>query len=296
MRLLVTGASSFVGAHFCRLAAAHGHTVIGLYRSTPLSLAGVRGVQLDLGGDRAAVELARLDADAVVHLACKVKGTGNGRQETESTRLNTRMLDRVLELELPLVYASSTCVHWPQDSGYATGRRQDEARIEASGVPFATLRPCAPYGPALSAHRPSHTESFHTLAQWVKRSPLVPVMGDGSAYRRQPIHVDDFNGAALRLLEQGLPNRAFDAGGADALTMDGLIQALARHLGTRALPVHLPKKALITAVSAMSADFEPDLLDTADVDDVADPAALEAAAGMTMRTFGVGLPDLYRTV
>ncbi|HNC98172.1 MAG TPA: hypothetical protein PKW90_18715, partial [Myxococcota bacterium] len=64
MKMLVTGASSFVGAHFCSLAARRRMDVIGLWRSTPLALAGVRSLQ----GDASLISPPP-GLDVVVHLA-----------------------------------------------------------------------------------------------------------------------------------------------------------------------------------------------------------------------------------
>ena len=62
MRLVVTGASSFVGAWFC-LAAQRRHEVIGLAHETSLSLPGVRTVRLNLGDSDAGAKLAALRPD-----------------------------------------------------------------------------------------------------------------------------------------------------------------------------------------------------------------------------------------
>ncbi|HJN74924.1 MAG TPA: NAD(P)-dependent oxidoreductase [Myxococcota bacterium] len=291
MKLLVTGGSSFVGAWFCHLAS-RDHEVVAVYNRTPVRVPGAESLHCDLGATGAVEQLREVGADAVVHLACKVKGTGDGRRQTEASRLNRAMMDAVLGLELPCVYASSTCVHWPRESGYKRCRVTDELRLRDSGVPFAILRPCAPYGPRLSWHQPSHKESFHTLSELVERSPLVPVIGDGR-YRRQPVHVDDFNGSILRLLEKGLPGAAFDSGGAEALTFDELVRVIARAAGKRRRPLHIPKPAIIAA-SRFSPDFEPELLDTADTDDVADPRPLAEATGLWPRSFRAGVDCLLR--
>ena len=291
MRLVVTGGSSFVGAHVCRVAA-RDHSVVALFNRTPVGLRDVEAVQLDFDTAQAVTRLRELKPDAIVHAACKVKGTGNGRVVTPAMQLNRRMMDVVLDQGVPVVYLSSTCVHWDRPSGYAAGRREDERRLREAGVPWAVLRPCAPYGPRLAGHQPGHKESFHTLAELVRKSPLVPVIGDGR-YLRQPIHVNDLSEAILTLLERGLPGQAFDAGGQIALSFREIVRICARHLGKRRRVLPVPKRVLIKALG-FSPDFEADLLDTADTDDVADPTALAQATGRTPRSFEAGVADLYR--
>ena len=289
MRLVVTGASSFVGAWFC-LAAQRGHEVIGLAHETSLNLPGVRTVRLNLGAADAAGQLAALRPDAVVHLACKVMGSGPaGGPETAATRLNRRMMDAVLAVGAPILYGSSTCVHWPKDTAYAQSRREDEARLAASGLPWAALRPSAPYGPALPGHHPRHPESFHTLTRWVRRG-VVPVPGDGRALR-QPIHVEDLSLAALALIEGGLPNEALDAGGPEALPFNVIIDLLAEAMGRRARKVHLPL-GLLVRVARRLPGFEPALLAAAGCDDPVDPTRLIQRSGLTPRRFEDGARTL----
>lgn len=284
MRLLVTGGSSFVGAHFCRRAATR-HDVLALHHQTPLALSGVTAVRCDLRHPAAVERLQALKADAVVHLACKAIGTPE-----LLTSVNRRLMDVVLGLELPVVYASSTVVHWEQDTTYGRCRKEDEARLAASGVAWATVRPAAPYGPRLREHVTGHTESFHTLASFVRSSPFVPIMGDGQVLR-QPLHVHDFADAMLALLEGGLPNAAYDAAGSEVLTMDQVIDTLAQALGTRPRKLHLPG-ALFQKLAGLVGDLDEELLAAFGTDDAVDHRPLERASGVRLRPFSEGARDL----
>ena len=293
MRILVTGGSSFVGAWLSHRAARR-HDVVALHHSTALRLNGVSPVRVDLRRERDRQRLRALSLDAVVHVACRIRAPSLGDETPAEAalRTNRQMMDAVLELGLPTVYASSTVVHWAQDTPYARSRREDEQRLRDSGLPFAILRPSAPYGPHLATHRPRHRESFHTLVRLVRSAPLVPVIGDGQ-YRRQPVHVADFADAVVALLEQGLPNDAFEAGGGQALTMDGIIGEIGRAVGKRPRILHLPK-ALFVQAARLSADFDPTLIAAADEDELADPTRLEAATGVPMRGFSAGVAGLVR--
>ncbi len=278
MRLLVTGASSFVGAHFCVRASAR-HEIVALHHTSPLRLNGVTPVKADLRNARDVANVGREQFDAVVHLATRVKGT-------RARQTNRALMDAVLGYGKPIVYASSTVVHWSRESPYRESRREDEARLMESGLEYAIVRPSAPYGPRLVNHQPRHKESFHTLAEWVRRSRLVPVIGNGE-YRRQPLHVDDFSDSMLELLRRGLPNQAFDAGGAEALTMNEIVQCLARAMNRRVRPLHLPK-SLFVQMARLAPDFDPDLIAAVDEDEVADRQELETATGVQCRAFTQG--------
>ena len=276
VRIVVTGGSGFVGAHLCRFARSR-HDVIALWNKTPLVMPGVRSVQCDLTKPSAPSVIKGLQPDAIVHLAYKIKGAG------EQKAVNAQMMASVLALGLPTVYGSSTVVHWPVETAYSRARKDDEALLAASGLPWVSLRPSAPFGPRLVNHSPSHKESFHTLSDLVRRSPIVPIIGTGH-YLRQPIFVDDFSCAAVELIERGLPNRAFDVGGRDALSFNEVVSTLAVAMGKRIRTVHLPK-AMFVALAPFTRDFDPDLIRTLDVDDVADPGPLADLLGWQPRSF-----------
>ncbi len=268
MRILVTGASSFVGAHFCLLAARQGHTVLGLWRNTPLRVEGVTPLTADVAHFQPA------NVDVVVHLAAKVLAADARAQ-------NRRMLDAVLAWGLPLVYASSTMVHWPRKNAYAESRIEDEARVMASDRPWLIVRPSAPYGPPHPTHRPAHTESFHTLARLVRSSPIVPVLGSAEVLR-QPVHVDDFNGAILALLARESWNTAFDAGGPAAITMRHIIETLAapRRVRIVAVPEGLAKHG-----GRFLNNLSPETLATFATNDTVNPEPLATACGFRPRAF-----------
>lgn len=292
MRLLVTGGSSFVGAWVCRVAADRGHEVIALHHGTPLQLNGLSPRRVDLRRPRDVAGLRALAPDVVLHLACRIRAPANkgGTASQAAALVNRAMMDAVLSLERPVLYASSTVVHWDRATPYGESRREDEARLRASGLPWAILRPSAPYGPRLLGHQPRHRESFDTLVKLVRSSPVVPIIGDGR-YRRQPLHVADLAAAALALVEGQRWGQAFDLGGADALEFDEIVRTIARAAHRRVALLHLPK-ALFIKLAARSADFDPDLIAAVDQDEVADPAPLEAATGLRMRSFAQGVGDL----
>ncbi len=291
MRLVVTGGSSFVGAHFCAVAARQ-HDVHALFHSCPIQLNHITSHRVDLRRAQDVRKVEALNPDAVVHLACRIKAPPrNGLSASESAVLiNRQMMDAVLSLGRPVVYASSTVVHWATPTPYGASRREDEQRLQDSGLPFAILRPSAPYGPRLPHHAPRHQESFHTLARLVHHAPVVPVVGGGHQ-RRQPIHVHDFADVIVRLLAKELPSRAFEAGGATALTMREMIGLMARSIGRKRVVLPLPK-ALFVQAARLLPDFDPALMAAADEDELADPTALMNATGWRPRTFESAVDEL----
>lgn len=271
MRVVVTGASSFLGAHLVRHLTAVGHDVVGIVNRTPL--AGARTVALDLTQPGAGTTLAGLDPGRIVHLAMKVG----------DPIANDAMLAAVIEATrlagAGLIHASTTQVHWAKPSAYGLGRRAEEATIAGSGVSHVILRPCAPYGPRLPDHQPRHVESFHRLADAVRRGVVVPVIGDGQALR-QPVHTRDWSDVIARFVDRPLPDAAFDVGGPRPMTVDAIIDKLALACGTRPFVVHVPVAAAAFAARWVDG-LPPDVVRAFPNDDTADPAAVAAATGKT---------------
>jgi len=78
MRILVTGRSGFIGQYLVRALAANGYEVTWLDRSNTASVTTVAPLELCdvLDQGRARAVLARVQPDAVVHLAARVLLTG----------------------------------------------------------------------------------------------------------------------------------------------------------------------------------------------------------------------------
>ncbi len=113
MRILLTGASGFLGGIFCReLGQAHEITGLGLGRPAP---AGARGLALDLlDADALAALLDTQDFDAVVHLAALSNPNLCQQQPDASRRINLEATANLAVLcaarGLPLAFASTDLV------------------------------------------------------------------------------------------------------------------------------------------------------------------------------------------
>jgi nucleoside-diphosphate-sugar epimerase len=292
MKLFVTGASSFVGAHFCRVASRN-HQVVGQYFSTPLQLPHIQPVRIDLREELAVKQISQMDIDAIVHIACKIKGKPKGKETIAEAALreNSAIMDTVLAVQKPVVYASSTVVHWESTAPYVRSRREDEQRLSESGIPYTIIRPSAPYGPKLRVHSPKHKESFHTLIDVIRKFPFVPVIGNGQ-YRRQPVHVDDLSKAIIGLLEvKTLANDGFDIGGAKAYTFVEIIDVIQKQLNLNKKCVFIPKKAMAFGAKFVN-NLEPSLINAIDEDEVANPRKISNYLGWEPRDFSLGVKDL----
>jgi len=170
MRLLVTGATGFVGSHAVRALLDAGHDVTLLAR-TPAKVAAAlpdRHARVTIAAgdmtDAGAVRRALAGRDGVVHAAAAVLG-GDGSFDANVAGVR-HVVGTAAELGLdPIVYVSSVSVMFPPPgptmtlddplgdpaSGYGRSKVAGELfvrALQARGTPVATVYPSGVYGPA----------------------------------------------------------------------------------------------------------------------------------------------------
>jgi nucleoside-diphosphate-sugar epimerase len=280
--VLVTGASSFLGAHVCEYLA-NAHRVIGVWNSTPIHLIGVEPLKIDLFHETIPAHILR-KVDVVVHLAGKIQPAGRH----SAFQVNRQMMRRVIEMGKPLIYGSSTAVHWEQAVPYVQSRREDEQELMESGLPYAILRPCAPYGPRLQTHTPKHQESFQTLINTIRSAPVVPIIGNGQ-YLRQPLHVHDFAALSQHFIESGFQREVWDVAGSTVHSFNEVIEILQGAVGTNKRCVYIPKR-MATWAARFVPNLEPSLISVIDNSESFDVTELNHL--VPMRSFQTGVTDL----
>lgn len=189
----VTGAAGFVGQALVTRLLAEGRRVRALIHRTPLpirdnALESVRG-GLD---DEAALARLLEGSEAVVHVA----GVVRGRDARDFLPVNAEGVARLARVAraqtVPprVILISSLAAREPHLSHYAASKREGEARLAASGLDHAILRPPALYGPG--------DRELLPLLESMARG-IVPLPGLAGA-RASLLHVEDLAGAVLALL------------------------------------------------------------------------------------------------
>ncbi|MBI4151212.1 NAD-dependent epimerase/dehydratase family protein [Candidatus Woesearchaeota archaeon] len=191
--VLISGATGFVGTHL--LAALPDVEKICLVRSDK-SIPDCETWRLDN-------TIPQRTVDVFIHCAASVN-PDNGAHNLELTK---RMLVIAKACNVKhFIFISSYVVETTTETSYLLAKREEEALVKASGIPFTIFRPTAIFGPGDKA-------TLGKLHDAVQRGKLIPLPNKGVALM-QPIFVKDLaNLIAQSLLNKKALNKTYTVGG-----------------------------------------------------------------------------------
>ncbi|HVA36258.1 MAG TPA: NAD(P)H-binding protein [Candidatus Dormibacteraeota bacterium] len=244
-RVLVAGATGFIGRAVVRELTARGHGVRALYHSREPSFGEgvetVRGDVTDAATLEAAVEGCTAVVDTVQFPGSPIE---QPRKGWTFERIDLGGVRNLLAHARPagverFVYLSGT--NLSEDSPLPSHRAKAlaERAIRESGIGYTFVKPSLVAG---EGSRP-----VEVLASTIKMAPFIPLMGSGSS-KVQPVYVGDVARLIADVLESpAAANRAIEIGGPEVLTMKELMLRLAALMGVRkpALPGPLPPLMLV---------------------------------------------------
>ena len=162
MKVLVTGASGFLGGVVCEQLSEREHDVAALVRRPGSEPPKTRGVAGDLGdGESLKRALAGERPDAVVHLAAEIASQRNEQRVHEVNVEGTRrLLDACAASDGPRFVFASTVVTGeaggevldeasvlPVETPYGRSKQEGERLVSESGLDGVVIRPSHVYGP-----------------------------------------------------------------------------------------------------------------------------------------------------
>jgi nucleoside-diphosphate-sugar epimerase len=268
MKILVTGASGFLGLHVVNNLAAKGHEIVMLDMAPLGELEeypkNTKFFQVDIR-NRPVLEkvLAGEDIEMIVHGAAALP-LWSRKDIFETNVQGTRNVSEIAQdLGIKRVcYVSSTAVYgvpekhpiYEDDPLIGVGP-YGESKILAENV----CKEFREKGMVVPIIRPKtfvgtvRMGVFGILYEWVMEGRKIPVIGDGTN-RYQLLEVEDLADAiALTLTEpEDKVNDTFNVGAVDFNTVNEDVGALCEHAGTGARVMHTPAKV----VKALLRGFE----------------------------------------
>src|SRR3972149_6266736 len=128
-------------------------------------------------------------------------------------------------------------------TGYFDTKGRAEEYVRRSGLSWTIFRPSVVFGPG--------DRFLNELARILRKTPFLPVPGDGT-YRLQPVFIGDVaKGFADALLKAGTGGKVFEVGGPERFSYNELLDKVAASIGLRARKVHVPLSLLRPMVLRM---------------------------------------------
>ena len=255
-KVLLTGASGFVGSHVLPALLDAGHQVVALCRAEKV---GARvQARIERGVDRLQVRVGDIEnvdsvvaaatgCDAIVHLVAIPRDWSGGRDLDRVNHLGTANVVAAAQRAgvRRFVHLGALGVEERAGLNYASSKARGERVVRESGLDYTIIKPSLIWG--------ERDGFFNIVAALVRiPAPVVPVPGNGKS-RFQPVWAGDVARAIVTVLAdaKGSIGRSYELGGPRYWTYAEITREVARALNKRRLiiPMPVPLIGLVAGVS-----------------------------------------------
>ncbi len=233
MELLITGASSTLGKNLVsHLLEAEISSIRLLEHQSPVRRENCETFQGDIQNVETLVK-ACSGVDTVLHLAA-LTHSPCAKAYFEVNEEGTKNLIAACEannVNRFIFVSSGAAVEG--GGAYAVSKLKGEELVRQSDLNWMILRPSEIYGSQMK-------EGIGKLIRWVKKFPIIPVIGDGS-YLLSPVYVDDVVQAMVEILKNDfLIKETLNLCGPEKMTFNELVDRLADSHKVRRKKIFLP--------------------------------------------------------
>jgi uncharacterized protein YbjT (DUF2867 family) len=278
MLILVAGGSGFIGSHIIREISQKfpGETVRVMSRRPAPSGDRVKSCRGDVT-DPASLPACVRGIDVVVQCIQfpnhpvenpsrgwtyeKIDGEGTVNLVRAATEASVRRF----------IYLSGAGTAPGKPQPWFRAKHRAEEAVRSSGMEYAIFRPSWIYGPG--------DRSLNRLIAFTRMLPFVPVIGTGRA-RVQPVSVFDLARiVAFAVVSAEAPNRVFEVGGPQQLSMNEILRTVQEVIGKRRPLLHAPTGLMKLISRGMAIlpnpPLSPSAIDFIQMEEVVDPRPTE---------------------
>ena len=258
MKVLVTGASGFVGSHAVQALVEASRSVVGAARSLPKRSRFVAEAHYVSGvdvGDPATLTPALFDGiDAVVHLVGIIREKGPSqtfrRIHVDGTRNVVEAARRSGSVR-KIVFISAIGASLDAPAEYSRTKAQAEAIVAAGGIDYVILRPSIILGAGGEFSEQIKDLVLHGGLPVRLPFPFIPVPGSGRNLF-QPVHAGDLMRCiAASLATNAADNSIVEIGGSTRVSFEQILDSFAHRLGVRKPKLHAPVPLLMLVAPLM---------------------------------------------
>ncbi|MCI0450800.1 MAG: NAD(P)H-binding protein [Candidatus Latescibacteria bacterium] len=293
MKILLTGATGFVGSGVRRELRALGHDVRVLARPQSTSKIDAReGIEVVVGDvlDSQACLRATQDCNALVHMVgirreIPQQGITYEALHTEATYAAVDAARRNGVERVVLMSSLGTRADAP--SGYHRTKFESEEIVKKSGMRWTIFRPSVIFGPG---------DEFHPLIADLVHRPIVPVIDGGKALIQPVAHRNVVGPMARTLTMPETQGKVFEIGGPERHAFVDIMYRIARHYGvwpnTMSVSSRFAKPMVKFAQRFRSFPLTMDELYMLLEDSVCDPAPFVTTFGVKLDSYEDKIPSL----
>jgi len=295
MRVLVTGATGFVGQHVVAELLRKGNSVKCLVRDpgSPAAAGLLElGAQILPGDitDAACLSAAAAETDAMVHLVGIIFESRDATFDQVHRQGTLNALSAASASGVKrFVYMSALGAAPDAVSAYLKSKWECEEAVRSSGLPYTIFRPSVIYGRG--------GEFIHMLISQVKIMPLVPIVGNGR-YQMQPVTATDVASAIVSSLKQpAAAGKVYELGGPEPLSYNEMVDILVHVMSKWRFKLYVPVSIMrLIAFFAEKTQRKPmvtrDQIKMLLVDNVCDIQPARDDLGFTPVNFFQGIDEL----